>query len=118
MHVLELTDAQANDQLLELCKDQTKDDGLHARISCLVHDALCSRGTVPLDRLDPSLMEDAIPLKTLAHMLSKVAEECSTKNCTGLSLQTLRRLGPKPVQLASDSSRDLPTHLVINSVSQ
>ncbi|KAL8798250.1 MAG: hypothetical protein Q9182_006825 [Xanthomendoza sp. 2 TL-2023] len=70
LHELELTDSQAGPILIELCKDQIRDDAVLSQTVRLVEDALCSsRRTVALSSFNNSLKDNVIPLGSIASLL-------------------------------------------------
>lgn len=120
IHELELADTQAYYQLFELCRSHIKDHELLDQTIRLVQDALRSRRrTVALNQLDSSLTEDAIPLKSFAHLLSKVAiQENSVQECTGFSLHARHRLDGKPILVTLEPNGEFSSHLVIIRASE
>lgn len=114
-HELELADSQANDELIELCKDQITDgEGLDQTIH-LIEDASCSRRkAVALNQLGVFLREDKIPLRSLAHLLSRLAkQEYSLQDSIRFPGCAFHELGPKPVRSPWQSKEDSSRRLVI-----
>ncbi|KAL8699010.1 MAG: hypothetical protein Q9224_001598 [Gallowayella concinna] len=75
-HELELTDPQAGLKLIELCKEQIRDDAILFQTLRLVEDALCSsKRTVALNSFNDSLKGDVIPLERIASLLIQVLNQ-------------------------------------------
>lgn len=75
-HEIELDDYQTKDELIELCKNYIPDDVRLDQIIHLVEDASSSRmKAIALNQPGVSITEEAIPLKSLANLLSNFAKQ-------------------------------------------
>lgn len=104
-HELELADSQTKDELIELCRNQISSNERLDQTIHLIQDASRSRRKgVALNRLGVSLTEDTIPLRSLAHLLSKLAEQDHSLQDSPRFLQrALHGHEPAPVMGPRDS---------------
>ncbi|KAL8820313.1 MAG: hypothetical protein Q9223_001451 [Gallowayella weberi] len=100
MHELELTDSQAGPKLIELCKDQIRDDAILSQTIRRVENALCSnKRTVALSSINDSLKDGVMPLGSIASFLIRdVNQKDRPEHQEGFSAPPFDELNPERVQ--------------------